>query len=211
LTEKEANPSSGKKATQPKKRKEINMNNNNGMTLWRDAFSPVSEFRREFDRLFDDWLAPSTHGLRTESHFVPACEVEEQDDHYLLAVEMAGVRKDDIKMEAFDNQIVISGERRNETHRKEEGRTYSERRYGKFQRTFALPTGVDVSQVEANYQDGILRIVVPKAETAKPKQIKISDGNSGSKFFSQFLGLQPRKLEGKEERQSPRHSDKVAS
>lgn len=187
------------------------MNNKNGMTLWRDAFSPVNEFRREFDRLFDDWLTPSTYGLRTESHFVPACEVEEQGDHYLLAIEMAGVKKDDIKMESVDNQLVISGERRNETRRKEEGQTYSERSYGKFQRTFALPLGVDVSQVEANYQDGILRIVIPKAESAKPRQIKISNGSGGSKFFNRFLGQPTKKLEEKEDQQPLSHSDKVAS
>jgi HSP20 family protein len=171
------------------------MNNKNGMTLWRDAFSPVNEFRREFDRLFDDWLTPSTYGLRTDSHFVPACEVEERDDHYLLAIEMPGVKKDDIKMEAVDNQIVISGERRNE----------------KFQRTFALPTGVDEGQIEANYQDGVLQIVIPKAESANPRQIKISSGGGGSKFFSKFLGQSPKKLEEKEEQRPLPHADKVAS
>jgi HSP20 family protein len=210
LTEKESNPLFEKKATQLKKRKEINMNNNNRMTLWGDAFSPVTQFRSEFDRLFDDWLTPSMHGLRTESHFVPACEVEEQDDHYLIAIEMPGVKKDDIKMEAVERQLVISGERRDENRRKEEGLTYSERRYGKFQRTFSLPTGVDVSRIEANYQDGILHVAVPKAETSKPRQIKISNGHGGTNFFGKFLN-QAKKLEEKVEHKAPGHSDKVAS
>ena len=187
------------------------MNNHNGLSLWKDIFSPAFEFRREFDRLFDDWLTPTTRGLRTESHFVPACEVEEQNDHYLLTLEMAGVKKDDIKMEAMDNQIVISGERRNETRQKDDELAYSERRFGKFQRTFALPAGVDVNQVEANYQDGVLRIVVPKAESAKPRQIKINGASGTSKFFGKFLSQSKEKEEQSSYIQSVREPDHVAS
>jgi len=184
------------------------MNTHNGMNLWKDTFNPATEFRREFDRLFDDWLTPTTRGLRTASHFVPACEVEEQYDHYLLTLEMAGVSKDNIKMEAVDNQIVISGERQSDT-RKQSGLTYSERRFGKFQRTFALPVGVDVSQVEANYQDGILRVVIPKAESAKPRQIKIGNGSVASKFFGKFLNS-PKEPKGNEDQPPLSHSDRVA-
>ena len=177
----------------------------NGINVWRDAFSPVTDFRREFDRLFDDWLTPN-RGLRTQSSFIPACDVEEQEDHYLLTLEMAGVRKDDIKMELIDNKIVISGERQNESRKKEDAYSYSERRFGRFQRTFAIPVGIDGSQVEANYQDGILRVLVPKAEASKPRQIKIMNGSSGSKFFGKLLGQSE-----KEEQHLSSNSNRVAS
>lgn len=181
------------------------MNANNGMTLWRDVFEPITDFRREFDRLFDGGLTP-TRGLRTPSTFVPPCEVEEKDDHYLLTLEMAGVRKDDIKIEVTDNRVVISGERQNESRKKEDGYTYSERRFGKFQRTFALPTGAEANQVEANYQDGVLRVLVPKSESAKPRQIKITHGSSGFKFFGKLLGSRE-----KEEPYSSSNANRVAS
>jgi HSP20 family protein len=183
------------------------MNTNNGMTLWTEALNPIHGFRREFDRLFDDWLPHSPRGLRTDSQFVPVCDVEEREDHYSLSIEMAGVKKDDIKMEVLDNQLVISGERRQESQRKESGQAYSERRFGKFQRTFGLPNGVDSSQVEASLQDGILHIVIPKAESAKPRQIKISTGISGSKFFGKFLS----QSKDKEEAQSPTQESRAAS
>lgn len=179
----------------------------NGLRLWTQDFNTMSDFRRDFDRLFDEWLTPARKELRTESHFVPVCDVEEQDDHYLLTLEMAGVKKDDIKMEVVDNHIVISGERRNESRKQAEGGIYSERRFGKFQRTFTLPAGVDAAHVEANYQDGVLYIVVPKAETAKPRQIKISNGSLSSKFFGKFLN-QPKE---KEDLNLSRTADKVAS
>src|SRR4051812_30692451 len=119
------------------------MNTNNKIDLWRHALNPISGFRPDFESLFDNWLAPAVpEWLRTNSQFAPACEVEDQGDHYLLILEMAGVKKDDIKMEITnDSQIVISGERRGEIRKKGDGQNYSERRFGKFQRVFALPTG----------------------------------------------------------------------
>jgi len=185
------------------------MNTNNGLTTWRDAWSPISEFRREFDRLFDDWTTPTARTLRTESQFVPACDVEEGEDHYLLTLEMAGVKKDDIKLEVIDNQIVISGERRQENQKKAAGQAYSERRFGRFQRNFALPAGVDAEKVEANYQDGILRVMVPKAESAKPRQIKITNGSGGSKFFGKLLG--PKEAKEEMHSSSDYSKEKVAS
>ncbi len=177
---------------------EITMNtNNNGLTvwpaIWKDAWSPISDLRREFDRLFDDWATPTSRGLRTEYTFVPACDVEEDEEHYLLTLEMAGMKKDDIKLEVNDGQLTISGERHQENKRTEDGRRYSERRFGKFQRSFALPVGVDASRVEANYQDGILRVMLPKAESSKPRQIKIGSGSTG--FFGKLLGPKNEKEE----------------
>ena len=184
------------------------MKTNNALSLWRDTWSPVSEFRREFDRLFDDWASPSNaQVLRAEQSFVPACDVEESDDHYLLTLEMAGIRKDDIKLEVNDGQLTISGERRNEA--KQDGQWYSERRFGKFQRTFSVPVGIDADRVEANYQDGILRVMVPKAESAKPRQIKITNGTVGSKFFGRLLN-QPKETKD-EVRSSNDYSKPVAS
>lgn len=162
------------------------MNNRSGLVPWKDVWSPLSEFRSEFDRLFDDWMIPNK-GRNLDNQFAPACDVEEIDDHYLLSLEMPGIKKDDIKLEMRDNQMIISGERRQEEQKKEKGYSYSERRFGKFQRSFTLPSGIDGDKIEANYQDGVLRVVVPKAESVKPKQIKITNGG-GSKFFGKLLG-----------------------
>lgn len=171
------------------------MKMNDGLSLWRDNWSPMSEFRRDFDRLFDDWATPVVApALRTEQSYMPVCDVEELSDHYLLSLEMPGMKKEDIKLEVHEGQLTVSGERQTESSQRQESQRYSERRYGKFQRSFTLPVGIDADKVEANYQDGVLRIVVPKTESAKPRQIKI--GNGGSRFFGKFL-TQPK--EAKEE------------
>ena len=117
--------------------------------------------------------------------WTPACDVERADDHFLLTLELPGVPKDQIKIDVADRQLTVSAERKQET-KSEEGDWYTERRYGSFERTFTLPDGVDLNKIEANYQHGLLRLYIPKAESAKPKQIAISEGTTGG-VFSKLL------------------------
>ncbi|MGE4108428.1 MAG: Hsp20/alpha crystallin family protein [Bacteriovoracia bacterium] len=169
--------------------------------IWNRGLDPLGEIRREMDRFFDRfWITPNSKTWRTsESEWVPPCDVEEDKGHYLLTLDMPGVQRDQIKLEVVNQQLTISGERRQEKKSKSEDIWYSERRLGRFQRTFALPAGVDVDKVEANYQDGTLRVCIPKTESAKPRQIKISNGSSTG-FFGRLIGQHSTK--GKEERHS---------
>lgn len=142
---------------------------------------PVTQLRREMDRLFDDfWSTP-------QNEWQPACDVEESPDHYLLSIEMPGVSKDQIKLEVVDNQLTISGERFHDNKKKDGSVWYSERRFGKFHRSFTLPAALNSEKVEASYQDGILKIYLPKAESAKPRQIQIGTG-SGLSFLDKLKG-----------------------
>lgn len=125
------------------------------------------------ERIFDDlWIAPT--GSATQS-WHPVCEVIESDDHYLLNMEVAGIPKDQINIEIQDRQLLISGERKIQSQGAENGVVYSERRFGKFERGFTLPPGLNTEKIQANYQDGILRVMVPKVESAKPRTIKIGE------------------------------------
>lgn len=175
-------------------------------------WSPLSAFNRDVDRFFDDfWGIPSTKSLQdVEREWRPACDVEEATDHYLLTLEMAGVPKDEIKIETIGNELIISGERQHKTKNQEEGQWYSERYYGKFQRAFSLPQEVEVGKVEANYQDGILRVYLPKAEATKPRQIKIGQGSAGTGFFGKLLGQSPKKEEEAMNATTEKKSERVA-
>lgn len=141
-------------------------------------WSPLTELHREMDSLMNDfWAAPATNrGLReVEAQWSPACDVEEAANHYLISLEVAGIPKDQIKVEAHDQQLVITGERRQEKKEKTEGgQWYSERLFGKFQRAFHLPKGSDLGKIEASYQDGVLKIYIPKAVSTQPRQIPIN-------------------------------------
>ena len=119
------------------------------------------------DRLFDDfWGFPAASGAPAWS---PAADIDEADGHYLLTVDVPGMKRDDIHIEVDGERILVTGERKAEEKRG----LYSERRFGKFERAFALPTHVDTTKIEAKYEDGVLSVYVPKAESAKPRQIKI--------------------------------------
>jgi HSP20 family protein len=133
----------------------------------------------EVDRLFDDWLPRRFH---TEmNQVVPASDIEESENFYRITIEIPGVRKEDIKVDLLERQVSISGERRLETKREEANRVFSERKFGVFERRFSFPAPIDVSKVEANYHDGILQIMAPKAEFAKPRQLKITSHDDHSK------------------------------
>jgi HSP20 family protein len=153
--------------------------------IWRNENS-LKDFRREIDRLFEDfWPVPSLLESRDSGNsWVPAAEVEEEDDHYMLTLELPGVSRQDLKLEFIDGQITVSGERKQEEKRG--NGHYSERRFGKFLRSFRFPSGVDASGIQAQHGDGILKVYVPKAESAKSWQIPI--GESGAGFFARLRG-----------------------
>lgn len=166
------------------------------------SWSPFSELNHNMGKFFDDfWIVPP-RGIRNlqeiDAQWIPACEVEEAENHYLISLEIAGVPKEQVKVEFHHNQIVVSGERQNTLKKIETGQRFSERRFGRFQRTFTLPAGIDPEKVEANHQDGMLRVYVPKAESAKPRQIKITNGNSTSSF-KRLIGASSTKEEESKE------------
>ena len=188
------------------------MKNQNWPTLWNDTgFRPLTELRREMDRLFDDFgTSPSTmRQVQNDTKVIPACDVEEEGDHYLLTIEMPGISKNDVKVEVVDNQITVSGERRLERKNTAGGAWYSERKFGSFQRSFSILVGVSAEKIEAHYQDGILKLMVPKAESSKPRQIKISDGRSGG-FFDKLLNQSKNDKEDLRPPEPNRRNERVA-
>jgi HSP20 family protein len=107
--------------------------------------------------------------------FNPPAEVEETANSYLISFDLPGVSKNDVKVEISDNQLTVSGERKEDRREEQKGRQYTERYYGSFFRTFTLPSHINSDQIEAHFQDGVLRLVLPKHEASQPKSIPISE------------------------------------
>ena len=103
----------------------------------------------------------------------PALDLYESGDHFVAIVELPGMRKEDIDISLHDGTLTISGERKGESTNGEKAQR-TERYVGTFRRSIALPTHVNAGKVSATYQDGILKVTLPKAEEAKPKQIQVS-------------------------------------
>lgn len=148
---------------------------NDGFT--RPSFRGLFDLHRDLDRLFDQVLGERSSEMSSLTGFAPACEIEENDSHFMVSFDVPGVAKKDIQIEVRDEKLFVSGERR----RASESKGATERGYGRFQRVIALPASVDVDKIEASYEDGVLTIALPKAESSKPRQIAIQDGK-GSRF-----------------------------
>ena len=138
---------------------------------WRTPFEELERMRREMDRLFEG-LTGSTWREPVAGVF-PLVNVTEDRDNYYVRAELPGVKADDLDISATATSLSIAGERKipNEDesviyHRKE-------REAGNFSRMVSLPTQIDTAKVEARSTDGVLTIVLPKSEAAKPRQITI--------------------------------------
>jgi HSP20 family protein len=106
--------------------------------------------------------------------WVPAIDIRETEDSYLIEADVAGLKKDDIELTVEDNVLTLKGERKHESEEKKEGYRRIERRYGSFRRSFELPAGVDTGKVKADVKDGVLSVTLPKPEEVKPKQIEVN-------------------------------------
>lgn len=109
----------------------------------------------------------------------PSADVTESKDDLRVMLELPGLRPEDIELNLEDNVLTISGEKKEE--REEEGQDnrwhLSERRYGRFSRSFVLPNQVEQDRVQASFENGVLSVTIPKSEKAKPRRIEIQSGN----------------------------------
>ena len=141
------------------------------LTLWRPTRS-FSPFSREVDRLFGSVFG-SPFFEHQPSGLVPALDFIEDENSFLVKVELPGVLEEDISITLADGSLEIKGEKKEEKEEEAELTYCSERRYGSFSRVVELPSGVDGEKVTAKFKNGILEITLPKKEEAKPKEVKI--------------------------------------
>jgi HSP20 family protein len=152
---------------------------------------PFESFRREVDRLFDDfgrsWRSPFTRSLldvepfsrvQTSWYNAPAVDVLEKSDKYEITAELPGLDQSNIDINLSGDVLTIRGEKKEEKEETEKGYHLSERRFGSFQRSFRVPDGVDVNTVEASFKNGVLTLTLPKTPEAqsKAKKIEVKSG-----------------------------------
>jgi len=105
--------------------------------------------------------------------FSPLVNVAETDDEFEISVDLPGIKLEDVNVELRDNDLWITGERKEEHEEKQKNWHRIEHRYGQFRRVIPLAHNVDAEKIDAEYKDGVLKILVPKTESAKPKRIAI--------------------------------------
>jgi HSP20 family protein len=129
-----------------------------------------SEINRLFNTLFDE----------TQSNrWVPAMDLVESDDQFVLKADLPGLGEDDVAIEIRDNTLTITGERMSDYEQREKGWFRVERATGRFSRSLALPEGVDADAVTAEFDKGVLAVTIPKPEQRKPRRVEIKAGGDG--------------------------------
>jgi HSP20 family protein len=110
--------------------------------------------------------------------WAPALDISERKDAYLVTVELPGIKPDDLQITLEDGLLTIQGERQFAHDSSEQQFHRVERRYGAFRRSITLPAQVQAEQIEASFDNGVLQIMVPKLEEAKPKRIQVRPGRA---------------------------------
>ena len=143
-----------------------------------DPFSEMVSLRQAMDRLFEDSFV-SPLGWRTISggdSITPALDVHETDDHLVVTTALPGIKPDDVQITMTGQTLTLRGEFKADEKVERDQYLYRERRFGSFNRTLQLPVRVEGDRAEATFQDGVLRLRIPKAEEVKPRQIQIKPG-----------------------------------
>ena len=144
-------------------------------------WEPVRELttlQNEMNRLFSTFFDNPAGGGNGQSlrRWVPARDLVETDDHFVLKADLPGLGADDVNIEVEDNVLTVSGERKVEHEASREGFYRVERASGSFRRSLTLPEGVKLEDIAANFDKGVLEIRIPKPEERKPRKVSISVG-----------------------------------
>jgi HSP20 family protein len=134
-----------------------------------------SEMNRLFNTFFDT-SAPSNGGSTPLRRWIPAMDLVETQDDFVLRADLPGLSEEDVNIELEDNILTISGERKAEHEERKEGYYRVERSSGTFSRSLTLPEGVNPDGVRASFDRGVLEVRIPKPEERKPRKVAISVG-----------------------------------
>ncbi len=164
------------------------------MDLWRNTRTPRSlahtwdSIAREFDDFLGEFDSAITNRTgSTASLMTTACDVQENEKAYLMSFDVPGFKKEDISIEISGSTLTVSGKRQRE-EKVEEGKYHRiERQFGEFRRVFTLPDKVKAEAIEANYENGVLYLGLPKQEVSKTKKVEIGEAKPG--FIKKLVGL----------------------
>ncbi len=140
-----------------------------------DPFRDLNLLQDRMNRLFEDagrtWRTDEPAATTTWS---PSVDIFETEGEIVVKAELPGMDRKDIQLNLENNVLSLRGERKFTKETKDENYHRIERSYGVFSRSFSIPATVDEEKIRADYKDGVLKIMLPKKEQAKPKQIKIA-------------------------------------
>jgi HSP20 family protein len=143
------------------------------------GFFGLQRLNRILDEAFAGAAFPEQGNVITSTLFAPT-DVSEDENALQISMELPGVESDDVRLSLENNTLTIRGEKRQQIDENNERVHRFERVYGVFERTFVLPNTVDTEKIEARFENGVLLVRIPKAERARPREIRVNTSASGS-------------------------------
>ena len=149
--------------------------------MWKDPFEEIRKFRKEMNRLFDTFWSQSEISqkalpdIRRDMQLFrePLLDLKETDDMLIANIELPGIDKKDIQLQITENGLEVKVEKKKEAKVEKKGYLKAERSYKGFYRSMGLPVKVMPEQAKASYKDGVLEVIMPKAEKKKLKKTKV--------------------------------------
>ncbi len=138
------------------------------LTRW-DPFAELDRWGRQLRR------------LEKEGTFLPAVDIYEDENEILLSAELPGVNAEDVNLELEGNLLTLRGERRFRKESREGAYQRIERSYGTFTRSFTLPEAAELDKIQADIEEGVLRVHIPKREAEKPRRVAVRAAGKGGK------------------------------
>ena len=142
------------------------------ITPWR-PLGELSSVRREMDRLWNRFLGETPFARTAAEEWSPSVDISETKDKLAIKAELPGLDAKDVNVSITGDILTIKGEKKRETEEKDEHHHYVERYYGSFERSFKIPVNVKNDKIEATFDKGVLKIVLPKTEASKKKEIEV--------------------------------------
>lgn len=151
------------------------------ITRW-DPFSDLTFLQDRVNQLFNQPFAVWRNPEQSlgSANFFPPVDIYEDDHSIILQAEIPGIHEKDLDIRLENNVLTISGERKLQNEEKKENFHRIERHYGRFSRSFGLPATVDPDSVNADFENGVLKVTLAKREEAKSRQIRIGPGKTST-------------------------------
>lgn len=139
-----------------------------------DPFRDLVTLREKMNRLFEEaFTSQGEEKNLMAGTWTPSVDIYETENELVLTAEVPGINEKDIEIKIEDNTLTLQGERKFEKETKEENYHRVERSYGSFYRSFTLPNYIDQDKIQAEHENGILKITMPKRAELKPKKVKV--------------------------------------
>jgi HSP20 family protein len=147
-----------------------------------DAARELDTLQGEMNRLFSTFFdTPTSRNGAANRRWIPAMDLVETDEHFVLRADLPGVTEDAVNIEVERDVLTISGERKTEHEAKKDGYYRIERSTGGFSRSLTLPEGVEAEGVTASFTNGVLEVRIPKPVQAQPRRVQIAVGDNAPK------------------------------